>query len=305
MNIHPLLNSSSAVLTAGLVAASMCLPQAHAVTIVHGSDSVDIDFVDIGNAGNVADTNGKGAVSYEYSIGTYEITSSQWATVTTADANIETGTNPDPYTGSQPTASVSWYEAAKFANWLTSGDALLGAYQFSDATTFTGVDRATALSTYQTIYVIPNEDEWYKAAYLKSDGSGYTDYTTGDTAPTAGIDSNFGNVNTAPWNVGSGSVENNGTYDMGGNVQEWSETPYFSGGDHTAGLKPYGGDYTSGSPIKLYWGGNSYSSTSGEFDTLGFRVASLSLPPSAVPEPSSGLLVIIGGMGALLRRKRG
>ena len=94
-----------------------------------------------------------------------------------ADANVG---NAGDWSGSQPTASSSWYEAAKFANWLTSGNALQGAYGFSDATTFTGVDRATALTTYGTIYVLPSEDEWYKAAYLKSDGSGYTTYATGE-----------------------------------------------------------------------------------------------------------------------------
>ena len=98
------------------------------------------------------------------------------------------------WSGSQPTASSSWYEAAKFANWLTSGNALQGAYGFSDATTFTGVDRATALTTYGTIYVLPTEDEWYKAAYLKSDGSGYTTYATGDSVPVAGTDANYNGV---------------------------------------------------------------------------------------------------------------
>ncbi|MGB1874842.1 MAG: formylglycine-generating enzyme family protein, partial [Akkermansiaceae bacterium] len=208
-----------AAFTAALIATAASLPQAQAITIAHGGDSVDIDFVDIGNAGNVADSTGYGAVAYDYSIGTYEITADQWAAVSSYDANIETSTISDPWSGSQPTAGASWYEAAKFANWLTSGDALSGAYQFSDATTFTGVDRATALTTYGTIYVLPSEDEWYKAAYFKSDGSGYTTYATGDTLPVAGTDANYGG--TGPWNVGSGTVENNGTYDMGGNVYEW------------------------------------------------------------------------------------
>jgi len=33
-----------------------------------------------------------------------------------------------------------------------------------------------------------------------------------------------------PWDVGSGSQELNGTYDMMGNVQEWMESPWTSGG---------------------------------------------------------------------------
>ena len=276
------------------VAAVTSIPNAYGVTIVHGGDSVDIDFVDIGNAGNVADTNGKGAVSYEYSIGTYEITSSQWATVTTADANIETGTNSDPYTGSQPTAEVSWYEAAKFANWLTSGDALLGAYQFSDATTFTGVDRVAALNTYDTIYMLPTEDEWYKAAYFKSDGSGYTDYPTGDGSPIAGIDANFLSANSSPWDVGSGSVENNNTFDMGGNVFEWTESS-------SSGSRLIRGGQWWGSANNMTSAASLAFNPASEEDWIGFRLVSI----STVPEPSSLSLLFIGVLGCVLRRKRG
>ena len=39
---------------------------------------IDIDFVTIGNIGNAADTTGYGAVDYDYYIGKYEVTNSQW-----------------------------------------------------------------------------------------------------------------------------------------------------------------------------------------------------------------------------------
>ena len=54
---------------------------AEAITIAHGGNSVDIDFVDIGNAGNTGDTAvaGYGAVAYDYSIGKFEVTADQWA----------------------------------------------------------------------------------------------------------------------------------------------------------------------------------------------------------------------------------
>ena len=212
---------------------------ADAVTIAHGGDSVDIDFVDIGNTGvttgdtaNTVNGANPGVVSYEYSIGTYEVTAAQWLIVTTADNNVG---NAGDWSGTQPTAGTSWYEAAKFANWLTSGDALLGAYGFSNSTSFTGVDRAAAIATYGTIYVLPSEDEWYKAAYLKSDGSGYTTYATGNATPD-GIDDNFDTDYDSvfwrvlkimsPLRVGGGTEENNGTYDMGGNVLEWNESAF-------------------------------------------------------------------------------
>ena len=69
---------------------------AEAITIAHGgpnAGSVDIDFVDIGNTdvttGDTANTvNGAnpGVVSYEYSIGKFEVTADQWAAVIAADA---------------------------------------------------------------------------------------------------------------------------------------------------------------------------------------------------------------------------
>jgi formylglycine-generating enzyme required for sulfatase activity len=233
--------------------------------------------------------------------------------VIAADANV--GSVGD-WSGSQPTASSSWYEAAKFANWLTSGNALQGAYGFSDATAFTGVDRATALTTYGTIYVLPSEDEWYKAAYLKSDGSGYTTYATGSATPD-GIDisgdtsydsvyrdaSNFNNG--APLAVGGGTLENNGTYDMGGNVFEWGESA-FSGGEPTGGeSRVLRGGFWDLTAVNLQSSSRISSGPGFESGFIGFRVASVSAAVAAVPEPSSLGLLVIGAMGCVLRRKRG
>ncbi|MGB2402453.1 MAG: SUMF1/EgtB/PvdO family nonheme iron enzyme [Akkermansiaceae bacterium] len=279
------------------------LYRAEAATITHGGDSVDIDFVDIGNAGNVADeTTGFGAVSYDYQMGTYEVTANQWTTVTSYDSNIATGGVSDAWTGSQPTANVSWYEAAKFANWLTSGDALVGAYLFSDASTFSGVNRQTALETYQTVYVLPTDDEWYKAAYLKSDGSGYTLYPTGDTAPTAGVEANYSS-GTSPWSIGTGAAENNATYDMGGNVWEWNESA-FAGGEPTGSESRVNrGAHWSRIGTSMQSSARGSASPTTEADYIGFRVAALEL--QVVPEPSSVGLLVIGAMGFVLRRRRG
>ena len=281
---------------------------AEAVTIAHGGDSVDIDFVDIGNAGNTGDTantvNGvnPGAVAYDYSIGKFEVTADQWAAVIAADSVVG---NAGSWSGSQPTASSSWYEAAKFANWLTSGNALQGAYTFTDSTTFTGVDRATALTTYGTIYVLPSEDEWYKAAYLKSDGSGYTTYATGDSVPTAGTEANYNGVNSEAWNVGSGIEENNGTYDMGGNVFEWGESAFDGTLDDPNESRVLRGGAWNYASFALQSSIRLINAPTIETNNLGFRVASVSAAVAVVPEPSSVGLLVIGAMGCVLRRKRG
>ena len=287
----------------GLALASACL-DADAVTITHGADTLTIDFVDIGNTSNLGDTantvngNNPGAVNYEYSIGTYEVTASQWSTVLSADSNIG---NAGTWSGSQPTASTTWYEAAKFANWLTSGDALTGAYNFSDASTFTGIDRDTALNTYGTIYVLPTEDEWYKAAYLKSDGSAYTLYATGDTTPTAGVEANY-STGTSPWDVSTGAIENNGTYDMGGNVWEWNESAFDGTLDTLSENRVLrGGAWNVNSNgVKSSMRSSTNPITTSNLN--GFRVASIT--SIAVPEPSSTSLIILGSITCLLRRHR-
>ena len=151
------------------------------MTTIASADTVrgiDIDFVTIGNAGNPGDTQvmipdgttGYGAVSYEYQIGQYEITNAQWDSFVTA-AGAPTGNPSSAYTDSSrwtgdniPTNQVSWYEAAQFSNYLTSGDKSQGAYQFSGNNTnpgdFLGIDRDSAVSTYGIVYVIPTEVKW-------------------------------------------------------------------------------------------------------------------------------------------------
>ena len=194
---------------------------------------IDINFVTIGNPGNTADTGGTpgcGTVSYNYRIGKYEVTNAQWNTFT-AVAGAPTG-NPSYaydesayFTGAQqPTNYVSWYEAAQFCNYLTSGNKYSGAYQFDQSGNFLGIDRVSSISTYGTTYVIPTEDEWYKAAYYKPNGSGYSLYANGtNTAPIAGVQSNYNGAIGAPWNINTGTPEQNGTFDTMGNVNEWNE----------------------------------------------------------------------------------
>ncbi|MGD0785513.1 MAG: SUMF1/EgtB/PvdO family nonheme iron enzyme [Sedimentisphaerales bacterium] len=265
---------------------------------------IGMDFVTIGNAGNAADTGGtvgRGAVSYSYRIGKYEVTNAQWNAFVTA-AGAPTGSDSGysysaQFTGAQqPTNMVSWYETLQFCNYLTSGDKSKGVYQFSGDNTnpgyFQSIDRDTAKAAYGTIYFLPTEDEWYKAAYYKPDASGYSLYANGqNTVPAADNGWNFdGGSYSTPWDIGTGTQEQNGTFDMMGNVWEWNETLYSS-------LYSYcvvrGGSYdnsSSYSASSLRANGNPES----EGAYLGFRVAT-------VPEPATILLLTLGGL--LLRKK--
>jgi len=253
---------------------------------------IDMDFVTIGNAGNAGDTRteahpyGCGAVSSNYRIGKYEVTAAQWQTINTA-AGIG---NSGYWSGNQPVASISWYDAAQFCNYLTSGNKYSGAYQFDISGNFLSIDRVSSISTYGTTYVMPTEDEWYKAAYFKPDGSGYSLYANGtNTIPIAGVNSNYYNGvfnYGSPWVITNGTQEQNGTFDMMGNIYEWNETIY--------------GSYRSVRGGSYYRYGNSLASSGRSFQgpggDIGFRVAS-------VPEPATVVLMSLGGM-ALLRRKR-
>ena len=212
-----------------LMMAVLLVSGVHGDSITHGGTTINMDFIDIGYAGNVGDTantvNGQnpGSVGYNYRIGKFEVTANQWVSVIVADSNVG---NAGLHSGNQPTTDSSWYEAAKFANWLTTGNAYSGAYQFNGSGVLTAVDRDAAVTAYGTVYVLPSEDEWYKAAYLKSDGSAYTLYATGDSVPVSNMDANYGNSSSGnPWNIGDGSEENNGTFDMAGNAMEWVESP--------------------------------------------------------------------------------
>jgi sulfatase modifying factor 1 len=284
-----------------------------AVTNVASADTIrgiNMDFVPIGHAGNAADNLGSpvrfGAVGYNYRIGKYAVTNAQWDEFT-AVAGAPRGTD-DGYsfssywTGAQkPTNVVSWYEAVQFCNYLTSGDKSKGAYQFSGNNAypgaFQGINRTAAISAYGTAYVLPTEDEWYKAAYFKPDASGYSLYAFGvDTAPIAGVQTNYGQTTypyAGPWNVGSGSQEQNGTYDMMGNLFQWTESqphPFYNIPQYRIlrGDCYHGGDGNASS------GACDYPST--ECDFYGFRVAS-------IPEPASALLIGLGAAIAIRKQK--
>ena len=293
----------------------------YADTFGSGANQFTINFVNIGHAGNVADSTGYGDVGYNYRMGKYEVTVSQFSAAQAVDNRIGDGNEsfwndgtlvygtgiPAEATmvgGDAPTARVSWYEAATFANWLTTGDAYTGVYQFNNSGVLVGIDRDAAVGIYGTVYVIPTEDEWYKTAYYKSDGSGYTLYATGDSAPVAGVDARYrdGITQTYTWSAGSGSIENNGTYDMGGNVCEWNESAVDGVlNDLGENRVARGGHWINTVDTNYYPGASSlYRASygpSGQGVQIGFRVA-------AIPEPSSlALMALVGGSGWMIRRK--
>ncbi len=288
---------------------------ASADTFGTGNNQFIIDFVPI--SGSTNPTSGYGIVNNDYRMGTLEITNDQWAKFVTA-YGTPTGDPSEAYDGDHvftgtnvPTNYTSWYEAAQFVNWLNTSTNHQAAYKFTGTQGTsnytldvwqvgdTGYNASNPYRNSNAFYFLPTEDEWVKAAYWN--GTNLQTYATkagesltqGDGTSGTGWnywDNGYATNPLGPWNVGSGSEELNGTYDMMGNVIEWTES----------------GEYTS-DPFRCYRGG-SYgefddslrSSNRGdiypdfESDQLGFRVAS-------VPEPATLLLLSLGGL--FLRRK--
>jgi len=272
-----------------------------------GANQFTIDFVDIGNAGNAPDTSGYGSVGYNYQMGMHEVTIDQFAKARAADSRIGNG-NENPYGGgaNRAASDVSAYEAMKFSNWLTTGDAYAGAYQFDGSGLLQAVDRDAAVAAYGTVYVLPTEDEWYKAAYYKpvNDGS-YSLYASGlDTVPVHGTangwnyykgDYAIGSPDYI-WDSGFGAQEQNGTYDMMGNVWEWNESAWDGTLDNMSEYRVMRGGVLDATEYFLASSRRISNLPAVEGDTIGFRVA-------AIPEPSSALLLLVGSGGLIFCRR--
>ncbi|MBN2476699.1 MAG: SUMF1/EgtB/PvdO family nonheme iron enzyme, partial [Pirellulales bacterium] len=149
-----------------------------------------------------------------------------------------------------------------------------------------------------------DEDEWFKAAYWNATSETIQDYATkpgdtlhqGDGSGTGWnyYDDDYATDPYGSWNVGSGSEELNGTYDIMGNNGEWLESPHDDpsyGAGSSRGQR--GGDLYDG--YTHFLASSRYGGTDPTFETggLGFRVAS-------VPEPGSITLLACGLVAALM-----
>jgi sulfatase modifying factor 1 len=285
-----------------------------------------------------------GSVAYAYGMGRFECTTQQYADFLNAVAaddtydlyNTEMGSGYYPCgierTGSagnysysvwsedwanRPVNYVSWGDAARLANWLHNGQPAGGqdlgttedgSYLLDGATTEAELLAVTRRR--DASWVIPSEDEWYKAAYHKDDGvtGNYWDYpTSSDVAPSNElIDPDPGNNATftdGTWTVGYpywrtevGAHENSdspyGTFDMAGNVWEWTEA-ILEGGRR--GLR--GGSFNRTADFQRAFERRGDHPTY-EYNSVGFRLA-------LIPEPTAIGTLGLGAAALLLRRRQG
>jgi formylglycine-generating enzyme required for sulfatase activity len=270
----------------------------YADTFGTGTNQFTIDFVEIGNVNNAPDSTGYGSVSFNYRIGKYEVTAAQWEKAWHESGHtISDGDESNWFRGlgdAAPVVNDRAYEAMKFVNWLTSGNALDGAYKFSsNGATLLAVDRDAALNAYGTVYVLPSEDEWYKAAYYKPVNNGsYSLYANGSDLETSliqGTTNGWNYYNSVyvdsvnfMWPPGSGAKEQNGTYDMMGNVAEWIESAYDGNlDDLTENRVARGGNALNNYGIDTWLmssRGRMSSPASTELGYLGLRVVAIESP---------------------------
>ncbi len=289
-------------------------PSAQADTWGGGTtNEFTIDFVAIGNTGNAADTTTYGAVPYEYRASIYEI--SQDA-ITKATASGMANVTAGAWTGSQPAANISWYEAAAFVNFLNTNSGKTAAYDL----TFSGGSWSMALWSSEqawtaggtnlyrnkdAFYFLPSENEWYKAAYYNPAGSNYFLYPTASSSAPAAVASGT-SAGTAVYNRAAsvpaivdsaGGLSPYGTMGQGGNVREWNESA-FDGSNNTSSEDRTirGGVWLSAEEF-LRSSTRLDGSVSGGVNSLGFRVAS-------VPEPSTYALLAMTAAGALWMTRR-
>jgi len=286
-------------------------PSAQADTFGTGGNEFTIDFVSIGNAGNAADTTSYGAVPYQYRVGTYEITQNA---ITKATASGMSNVTAGAWSGNQPAANISWYEAAAFVNWLNTSTGKQAAYNL----TFSGSWSMTLWSSEQAwtaggtnlyrnkdaFYFLPSENEWYKAAYYNPGGTNYFLYPTASssvpTAVASGTNAGtavYNNVASEPSIVDSaGGLSQYGTMGQGGNVWEWNESAFDGTNNSSSENRAIRGGSWEDAGGDLRSSARSLDGPTVEFSGFGFRVAS-------VPEPSTAVLVLMAG-GAWLLRKR-
>jgi formylglycine-generating enzyme required for sulfatase activity len=316
------------------------------VSLMSAYADISYELVTVGNPINAADSTSYGRVDYYYRIGKYEVSIAQYTVFLNAVAAMDTyglyNTNmatdasiagivrsgsSGSYTysiignGSRPISYVSWFDAARMANWMHNGQptgAQDSSTTESGAYTLNGATSGIINKNAGALVFIPSENEWFKAAYydpsLSGGAGGYwlyptrtnsspgnvvgglpnqVNYYTADSAPS-GILSvtqrSYWEANQnylTPAGAFSNSASSYGTFDQGGNVYE------FTDGVSSSSRVRRGGTWwanNSGALLQLQKGGSAPAGVTDENGMMGFRLATVANPEIVVEQPAANSL---------------
>lgn len=307
------------------------------------------------------------SITYSYQIGKYDVTVANYTAFLNAVAKTDTyglydssmaydgnvagisrGGTSGNYSysvigdsGNKPITYVSWFDAARFANWMANGQPVgaqssatteNGAYSVSGAVNGNAAARNAINSNtgLAPTFYLPLEPEWQKAAFfsplLNNGLGGQWTYATQSNAVPG---NNYGSASTpnqANYNNGvysvtqsstwspsqnyltdvgafTGSASYYGTYDQTGNVWQWND--WNGDVDNRRGMR--GGSWQQdSSPIRsnsfLYTPLTDFSA-----GDLGFRLAGpvqVSPVPEIDPAGLGSVLALVTGALGLLERRR-
>jgi sulfatase modifying factor 1 len=281
-----------------------------------GAYSFSMQFVTIGNQNNPSDPIGSfgpvGAVPYIFNLGKYEVSRDMVLKASTAGGLGLTLRDMTGYGGNglnKPATGISWYEAARFVNWLNTSKGYQAAYLFDGSGNFQlwSPLNAKGDNLYRhkdAFYFLPSIDEWHKGAYGSPSGAFYK-YATGSNNPPTPVNegTNEGstvyeqNFNQGPADItNAGGLSPFGTMAQDGNVFEWMETA-------RDGINDSASENRGDRSLSWFYGRGAFGSDiltnvtplSEDFDQ-GFRVA-------MIPEPSS-LSLFLAGWAVLMAGRR-
>ena len=212
------------------------------------------------------------------------------------------GTEASPYEysvigdGRRPITYVTYLNAVRFANWMHNGAGTSSYTIEYGAYLLYGMNPAVPIKDGNAKWWIPSEDEWFKAAYYKSGGSdaGYYLFPTkSDSLPNNSSSAATNNANflrlekyAVTQSASLSAVENYltpvgdfvnspsayGTFDQGGNVDEWTSSTMET--EHGTSFITRGGAWNTGG-LNNNASPRSTALSTDRSNKIGFRLARL------------------------------